>query len=342
MNSPQPTLDGDLIGGALDSLEAALEQAVARFDDGSVTGAQIRYHFGFGEDGDAGRRGKRLRSRLVLEVSEEERGRADEALAAACAVEIIHEFSLIHDDIEDGDKLRRGRETLWARFGAPHGINAGDALCSIAYLTLLDQSPAAPDRKLAMNRVLLAAHLAMCNGQGRDIAFESEPRVTMEDYRAMIGGKTAALFGAASALGALAAGADARRSGDYARLGEAYGIAFQIEDDILGTWGDSATTGKPCGDLAKRKWTFPVVWALAGPPSAARDTIAAAYARGTELDPAGVSATVGALDRLGARDAASAAARAELDAADALADARGIDASGRVRAFFRRAARRTA
>jgi geranylgeranyl diphosphate synthase type I len=326
----------------LDSLEAALERAVARFDDGSATGAQIRYHFGFGDDESGGRRGKRLRSRLVFEVAQEEGRDPDEALAAACAVEIIHEFSLIHDDIEDGDRLRRGRETLWARYGAAHGINAGDALCSVAYLTLLDDSPAPPERKLAMTRVLLAAHLAMCNGQGRDIAFESEPRVTMEDYRAMIGGKTAALFGAACALGALAAGVHEQRAGAYARLGEAYGVAFQIEDDILGTWGDSATTGKPCGDLAKRKWTFPVVWALSGPPSPARDTIAAAYARGAELDAAEVAATVGALDRLGARDAASAAARAELDAADALADARGIDASGRVRAFFRRSARRTA
>jgi len=334
--------NGDLIGGALDSLEAALERAVARFDDGSATGAQIRYHFGFGEAGERSRRGKRLRSRLVFEVAEEEGCPAAKVLDAACAVEIIHEFSLIHDDIEDGDRLRRGRETLWARYGAAHGINAGDALCSVAYLTLLDGSSAPPDRTLAMNRVLLAAHLAMCNGQGRDIAFESEPRVTMEDYRVMIGGKTAALFGAACALGALGAGSDARRAGDYARLGEAYGVAFQIEDDILGTWGDSATTGKPCGDLAKRKWTFPVVWALAGPPSPARDTIAAAYARGAELDPAEVDATVGALDRLGARDAASAAARAELDAADGLAGARGIDATGRVRAFFRRAARRNA
>ena len=278
----------------------------------------------------------------MFEIAEEEGGRTEDALGAACAVELIHEFSLIHDDIEDGDRLRRGRETLWARYGAPHGINAGDALCSVAYLTLLDGSPAPPERTLAMNRILLAAHLAMCIGQGRDIAFESEPRVTMEAYRAMIGGKTAALFGAACELGALAAGTDLQRAGAYARLGEAYGIAFQIEDDILGTWGDSATTGKPCGDLAKRKWTFPVVWALAGPPSPARDTIAAAYASGTELDPAGVAATVLALDGLGARDAAAVAARTELDTADAVADARGIDRSGRVRAFFRRAARRTA
>ncbi|HEV3088856.1 MAG TPA: polyprenyl synthetase family protein [Candidatus Elarobacter sp.] len=324
----------------LDSLEAALEAAVARFDDGSATSAQIRYHFGFGDEG---RRGKRLRSRLVLEVAEEEGGRVEDALDAACAVEIVHEFSLIHDDIEDGDTLRRGREAVWSRYGLAHGINAGDALCSVAYLTLLDGSRAPAETKVAMNRVLLAAHLAMCSGQGRDIAFETEPRVTMEDYRAMIGGKTAALFGAACELGALAAGASAERARAYAGLGCAYGTAFQIEDDVLGIWGDSATTGKPCGaDLAKRKWTFPVVWALGGSPSEARETVAAAYASGTALSGRQVGETLAALDRLGARDAALRAARAELAEADAVAAARGIDRSGRVRAFFGRAARRIA
>ncbi|HEY0613128.1 MAG TPA: polyprenyl synthetase family protein [Candidatus Elarobacter sp.] len=323
----------------LDSLEAALERAVAAFDDGSATSAQIRYHFGFGE----GRRGKRLRPRLLLEVAAEEGASPEDALPAACAVEIVHEFSLIHDDIEDGDLLRRGRETVWSRYGLAHGINAGDALCSIAYLTLLEASTAPPGEKLAMNRVLLAAHLDMCGGQGRDIAFETEPRVTMEDYRAMIGGKTAALFGAACELGALAAGADASRAASYARLGRLYGTAFQIEDDVLGTWGDSVTTGKPCGkDLAKRKWTFPVVWALAGPASSAREAVAAAYAQGKALTSAEVHATVAALDQLGARDAAHRASRAELAEADALAGARGIDRSGRVRAFFRRAAKRVA
>ena len=324
----------------LDSLEAALESAVARFDDGSATSEQIRYHFGFGDES---RRGKRLRSRLVLEVAEEEGAHAPDALEAACAVEIVHEYSLIHDDIEDGDRLRRGRETVWSRYGLAHGINAGDALCSVAYLTLLEGTGVPAERKVAMNRVLLAAHLAMCGGQGRDIAFETEARVTMEDYRAMIGGKTAALFGAACELGALAAGASEARAGAYARLGCAYGVAFQIEDDALGIWGDSATTGKPCGaDLTKRKWTFPVVWALDGPPSTARATVAAAYAPGTALSGPEVEATINALDALGARDAAVGAARAELDEADAVADADGIDPSGRVRAFFRRAARRVA
>ncbi len=124
-----------------------------------------------------------------------------------------------------------------------------------------------------MTRALHEAHLAMCAGQGRDIGFETEARVSMDDYRAMIEGKTAALFGAACELGALAAGAEpAERAAPTRGLGRAYGVAFQIEDDVLGTWGDPATTGKPCGaDLAKRKWTFPVVWALAGPPSPERD-----------------------------------------------------------------------
>ncbi len=246
---------------ACGSLEAALERAVTRFDDGSPASCQIRYHFGFGEPS---RRGKRLRSRLLLEVCAEEGGAVDDALDAACAIEIVHEFSLIHDDIEDGDRLRRGRETVWSRFGLAHGVNAGDALCAVAYLSLLDGSVARPaERTVAMTRVLQSAHLAMCAGQGRDIAFETEARVTMDDYLAMIGGKTAALFAAACELGALSAGSNDRRAAAYGELGRAYGIAFQIEDDLLGTWGDSATTGKPSGaDLAKRKWAFPVVWAL--------------------------------------------------------------------------------
>jgi geranylgeranyl diphosphate synthase type I len=326
---------------ALDRLEAALERAVTRFDDVSPAAEQIRYHFGFGDET---RRGKRLRSRLVLEVAEEEGVSPEEAIDAAVAVEIIHEFSLIHDDIQDGDRLRRGRETLWSRFGLAHAINAGDALCAIAYLALLEGSVGrSPQQTVALSRALLDAHLAMCAGQGRDIAFETEARVTMEDYRAMVGGKTGALFGAACELGALVAGVEPERAKAYARLGRAYGVAFQIEDDVLGTWGDSATTGKPSGaDLAKRKWTFPVVWALAGPPSDARATIAAAYANGSTLDEASVSATIAALDRLGARDAGLAAAREALDEAEAIAATRGIDRSGRVRAFFARAVRRLA
>ena len=324
---------------AAPDLEAALERAVARQAGEAPNDAHLRWHFGFGEDA---RRGKRLRSRLVLAVAEAEGAPAGTALDAAVAVELVHEFSLIHDDIEDGDRLRRGRETLWARFGVAHGINAGDTLCAAAYLTLLERG-GDPALALAMTRTLMQAQLAMCAGQAHDIAFESASYVGMDAYRSMIAGKTAALFGAACALGGLAAGLDGARVEAYAALGRAYGIAFQIEDDILGAWGEVAQTGKPSGaDLAKRKWSFPVVWALAGPPSADRERIASAYAAGTPLDPAAVEAVSAALLRLGAREAAAAAARTALAEAEAAVAAQGIDGDGRVRAFLSRAIGRAA
>jgi geranylgeranyl diphosphate synthase type I len=175
----------------------------------------------------------------------------------------------------------------------------------------------------------------MCAGQGRDIAFERELHVTMDDYIAMITGKTAALFGAACEIGALAAGAGVERAAAYAALGKAYGLGFQIEDDLLGTWGDAAATGKPVGaDLARRKWTFPVVWALSGPPSPARDVVYERYARCTDLQRDDVIATIAALDALGVRDAAMRRAQLYFDRADEIATTSGIDRSGRVRAFL--------
>jgi len=261
---------------------------------------------------------------------------------AACAIEILHNYSLVHDDIEDGDRMRHGRPTVWATHGVAHGINTGDAICAMSYLALLQSGRQSAQTTVAMTRVLHEAHLAMCAGQARDISFESERTVTMENYLAMIGGKTAALFGAACELGALAAGATLDRARAYARLGRSYGLAFQIEDDVLGTWGDSAQTGKPSGaDIAKRKWSFPIVWSIDGPASAERSAIVTAYARGDVLDNAAVRETIAALDTLGARDAADAAAQQYLAASDDIARAADIDRSGRVRAFFSGAVGRT-
>jgi len=325
----------------LDELETAIERAVTRFDDGSPAGEQLRYHFGFGE---ASRRGKRLRSRLVIEVAAEEGVRAAEVIDAAVAIEMVHEFSLIHDDIEDGDTMRRGRATTWNHFGLAHGVNAGDALCAMAYLSLLDAA-AGKDaaRVAAQTETLLRAHVEMTAGQARDISFEIAAYVAMDEYHTMIAGKTGALFGAACALGALGAGSGRERAEAYSALGRAYGMAFQIEDDVLGIWGEPALTGKPAGaDLAKRKWTFPIVWSLAQPGGVERETIAAAYGSVRELDTAAVARVVAALDALGAREAAMHAASSALTGADALAAAHGIDRSGRVRAFFSNAMRRSA
>jgi geranylgeranyl diphosphate synthase type I len=273
---------------------------------------------------------------LLLAVAAEEGGSFDDALDAACAIEILHNYSLVHDDIEDGDRTRHGRDTVWAKWGTAHGINAGDSLCAISYLALLESDvPRPAERTVAMTRALHEANLAMCAGQGRDIAFEVQARVSMEEYLAMIAGKTAALFGAACEIGALAAGADPARARAYAELGAAYGVGFQIEDDMLGTWGEPAATGKPVGaDLARRKWTFPVVWALNGPPSPAREIVVERYSRQGALAADDVRATIAALDALGVRDAAMMHAQRHFDQADRVAEESAIDRSGRVRAFL--------
>jgi geranylgeranyl diphosphate synthase type I len=176
-----------------------------------------------------------------------------------------------------------------------------------------------------------------------DISFETSSTVAMDQYLEMIAGKTGALFAASCELGALAAGAEPGRAREYARLGRAYGLAFQIRDDVLGTWGSSDVTGKPSGaDIARRKWSFPVVWALDTPPSDDREIVARAYARQSRLDADGVSAVIGALDRLGAREAADDAHDRALDDADRIAGHASIDVQRTIRDFLAQGARRVA
>jgi geranylgeranyl diphosphate synthase, type I len=303
----------------------------------------IRYHFGRDEGATPAHRGKRLRPLLLLRVALAESAELEEALDAAIAVELLHNYSLVHDDIEDGDRLRHGRPTVWARYGVPQGINAGDAMCSLSYLVLLQGIGAAGHLAATMVRVLHEAHLAMCEGQSLDIGFESSDFVTMDQYRAMIAGKTAALFGAACQLGALAARTNLDRAAAYARLGRAYGMAFQIRDDVLGTWGTTELTGKPSGaDIARRKWSFPVVWALSRGPSADREIVANAYARPEPLEPQEIPAVIEALERIGARAAADAACDDALDEADAAAREGSLDRDGTIREFLAQGARRVA
>jgi geranylgeranyl diphosphate synthase type I len=329
-----PCTDAELLARFERALEAAVASALAPAGDSPVA-EHVRWHFGIGCE-NAGRHGKRLRPRLLLQVSFDEGGTFEQALDAALAVELLHNYSLVHDDIEDGDELRHGRQTVWSRFGTAHGINAGDSMCAVSYLTLLRNSCGAPyERVAAMTRVLHAANLVMCAGQAYDIAFESAAAVTMDAYLAMIEGKTAALFGAAFALGALAAGTDEARASAYGDLGRAYGRAFQIRDDLFGTWGSREETGKaPGADIAHRKWSYPIVWALSGPPSRARDAIAARYARATPLAANDVAAIAAALDALDARRATEDAWFAAACEAERIAARNRLDRNAAVRALF--------
>ncbi len=270
-------------------------------------------HFGYAPYGPA-RRGKRLRPQMVMRVAVAERAPLERALDAAVAVEIFHNYSLVHDDIEDRDELRHGRPTLWSAYGISRAIDAGDAMCALSFLSLerarthLDAS-----RVLRMLALLHEAHAVMCEGQSLDLSFESQPRVSLDDYYRMIQCKTAQLFDASCRLGAHAAGCNEDAVARYGALGRAYGMAFQIRDDVAGIWSSVDETGKTvASDIARRKWTFPVVWAIAQPPSPARSAIADAYARGEALDASTVEGIVEALEAIDARRAAADAAAEHL------------------------------
>lgn len=251
---------------------------------------------------------------MVMRVATSEGAAVEHAIDAAVAVEIFHNYSLVHDDIEDRDELRHGRPTLWSTYGTARAIDAGDAMCALSFLSL-EHAAAHLDarRVLQMLALLHEAHAVMCEGQSLDLFFESERFVDLPDYYRMIECKTAQLFDASCRLGAHAAGCDAATITGYGAVGRSYGMAFQIRDDVSGIWSSVDETGKTvASDIARRKWTFPVVWAIAQPPSAARTVIAEAYARGEPLDGATVDRIVDALDELGARRVATKAAAEHL------------------------------
>ncbi len=222
-----------------DNFEVALDAAIRRFDGTSPVTQQVHHHFGYA--GIVARRLARVHMRLVLEVVAEEGGVLDDGVDVACAVEILHSSTLVHDRIED---------RVWARFGLAHGINAGDALCAIAFLQLLEgRSGRAPELTVLMTRALHEANFALCAGQAREIAFEHHGAPGPEAYLAMIGGK-AALFAVACELGALVAGSGPERAGAYARLGRTSGMAFQMEDHVQ-------------SDPGSRTWVLPELASLA-------------------------------------------------------------------------------
>ncbi len=266
-------------------------------------------HFGYPPYGPA-RRGKRLRPQMVMRIAVGEGAPLEHAIDAAVAVEIFHNYSLVHDDIEDRDELRHGRRTLWSTYGLARAIDAGDAMCALSFLSLERAALfLEPGRVLAMMALLHEAHAIMCEGQSLDLYFESQLYVDLPGYYRMIECKTAQLFDASCRLGAYAAGCDDAKVRGYGDAGRAYGIAFQIRDDVSGIWSSVHETGKITGsDIARRKWTFPVVWAIAQPPSTARNVVAEAYAIGRPLEPQAVERVVEALDALGAREAARQAA----------------------------------
>lgn len=256
----------------LPRLEAEMRTVLATVEGPAERHYQMmHYHMGWVDESfqpGAFATGKRIRPLLCLMACEAVGGDPATALPAAAAVEILHNFSLIHDDIEDGDETRRHRPTLWTIWGVPQAINAGDGMFALAFAALLGskQTGVTDDRVLATLERFTACCTALTEGQHLDMWFEERARVEVADYLRMIDGKTASLLATSLSIGALIGGATARADDALYRFGRHLGLAFQIQDDILGIWGDPAVTGKAAGnDILRRKKSLPLLYALSHP-----------------------------------------------------------------------------
>ncbi|WP_280393187.1 polyprenyl synthetase family protein [Nocardia brasiliensis] len=261
------------------------------------------YHLGWWDvDGNAvdALAGKGFRAGLALCSAEAAGGGPGVARSAAVGVELLHNFTLVHDDLMDRDRLRRGRATVWSIWGDGAAVLVGDALHALAIRVLTEHRSSAAGAMIAR---LADAALELCRGQSEDLAFETTDRpVGVADYVQMVAGKTGSLMGAACALGALAAAADAPVIAGLEGFGRELGLAFQFADDVLGVWGDPAVTGKPAGsDLARRKRTLPVVAALASGTAAAGE-LDRLYRSASALDPAQVARAKALVEAAGVRD----------------------------------------
>ena len=254
------------------AMRPAVEEQLQSFLTRSLPGEtpeireMLAYHMGWeGEGAGPEAQGKRIRPLLVLLTAEASGGCWQDALPAAAAVELLHNFSLIHDDIQDNSPLRHGRPTVWKKWGMPQAINAGDVMFTLSFLSVLDLAPRLPAaRVLDASRILQQTCLRLTQGQYLDISYEKSLELPMDAYWPMIGGKTSALLACCTELGALCAGATPERRDAFRRYGYSLGLAFQVLDDWLGIWGDAEMTGKSTeSDLATGKKTLPVLHGLA-------------------------------------------------------------------------------
>lgn len=307
-----------LLAAARRTVDPVLRTAV-----GSLPGSLRRvaaYHLGWQEaDGTPSPApgGKAIRPALVLAAARAFGGRPEHAAPAAAAVELVHDFTLLHDDVMDRDPTRRHRPTAWSVFGTADAIVAGDALQALALRVLAAHPHQAAGSAVAR---LASCVIALCDGQAADCAFEARPDVTLRECLRMAEAKTGALLGCACAFGALYAGADAKTADAMDAFGRRIGLAFQFVDDLIGIWGDPEVTGKPVGaDLAARKKSLPVVAALTS-GTAAGARLARIYAAAGPLGPDDLRRAADAVDEAGARTWAQDQTAARMaDAVDLLA-----------------------
>ena len=251
----------------ISAIEAELQKQVSRLDSPRTKPfhEMLTYHMGWtGEGAGPEATGKRIRPLLVLLTAASCGADWNSALPAAASIELVHNFSLVHDDIQDNSRKRRGRNTAWVKWGEPMAINVGDALfvmSSQAVVDLKENYP--PETVLKASEILHNTCLELTRGQYLDMSYEERNDLVVEDYWHMIGGKTAALIAACTHIGALLGGADEEQQDVYRSFGHYLGLAFQVQDDILGIWGNEKLTGKSvASDLVEGKNSLPVLAGL--------------------------------------------------------------------------------
>ncbi|NDJ60167.1 MAG: polyprenyl synthetase family protein [Chloroflexi bacterium] len=285
----------------LGALDAKMREIVDSAPQAPQFNVMLRYPFGWVDEHDRSYNqptGKRIRPTLLLLCAEAVGGDFQTALPAAAAVEILHNFSLVHDDIQDDSDTRHGRPTVWMLWNRANAINVGDALFSLAFTALatLQDSGVPPAVTLKCWTVFNWTCLELTRGQHLDMSFERQPLVSVDAYISMIRGKSAALIAACAQMGALIGAHDETTAEHFASFGLNLGIAFQIHDDILGIWGDEVLTGKSAAtDIISRKKSLPVLYGLSQ-----SEALTALYQREAFTD-ADVTEAVRLLDEAGAQ-----------------------------------------
>lgn len=293
-----------------------IDQEIERVFQGRNQGKlydMMKYHLGWLDENlkpVERHRGKRFRPTLCLLAYHSLAGVYDKALPAAAAIELIHNFSLIHDDIEDKDETRRGKPTLWKLFGIEHAINAGDGMHVLANLAALrlEDVNVSPDKVVKVMRILNNTVMELCEGQYLDMSFEKKMEVKLEQYLEMIYKKTAALIEASLWIGSLLATENRDKIEHFKNFGRNIGLAFQIVDDIIGIWSEK--TGKPrASDIRNKKKTLPVIYAMERAPEEKKKRLLEIYSKNGRLSNHEVAEVLEILEETGARDYAMKLAR---------------------------------
>lgn len=262
----------------------------------------IKYHLGF--DGRGGElKGKAIRPSLALFTAEALGGEPEEVLPAAVSLELIHNFSLVHDDIQDDAEKRRGRKSVQAKWGADQAINAGDGLKDLSLLALTELGDGSnTEETLKALNALSNYSLRMIQGQVSDLHYAEREDVDVESYLGMIRDKTCALLQASFHLGAIYSG-EGSDEGTLIRFGELLGYVYQIRDDWLGVWGEPEESGKSAkSDLTEKKMSFPVVYAVQNGEGTVLSELEDLYFRQDELDPDEVDEVRSLLEEIGAKE----------------------------------------